>query len=94
VRFEQGRHTLLRNKTFAAVKAGHNSILRRKPRRQGSHITPVPINEIGQQMNLLFKDEPLYEKELMKNPNFKLQSLRDLSGIEIMDHMHTLPDDQ
>jgi len=35
-------------------------------------------------MTLLFKDEPLYENELINNPNFKLQSLRDFSGLELI----------
>ena len=47
----------------------------------------MPINEIGQQMTLLFKDEPLYEKELINNPNFKLQSLRDFSGLELINQI-------
>ena len=41
-------------------------------------------NEIGQQMTLLFKDEVLHERELCNNPNFKLQSLRDYSCLELI----------
>ena len=39
-------------------------------------------------MSCLFKDdEHLYEEGLLDNPNFKLQSLRDMSAIEVNTHM-------
>ena len=34
-------------------------------------------------MNDLYKDEMLYESELVKNPNFILQSLRDMSCLDL-----------
>lgn len=34
---------------------------------------------IGESMTKLFKDDHLYETELINNPNFQLQSLRDHS---------------
>ena len=38
---------------------------------------------IGDEMSKLFKDDHLYEKELIGNPNFKLHSLRDFSALDI-----------
>lgn len=34
-------------------------------------------------MTQLFKDDHLYETELIDNPNYKLQSLRDYSALNI-----------
>jgi len=34
-------------------------------------------------MTKLFKDDHLYEQGLVDNPNFKLQSLRDFSAMDI-----------
>jgi len=34
-------------------------------------------------MTQLYKDEMLYESELVKNPNFILQSLRDMSCLDL-----------
>ena len=34
-------------------------------------------------MTKLYKDERLYESELVKNPNFILQSLRDMSAHDL-----------
>ena len=38
---------------------------------------------IGDKMHQLYKDDYLYDKEVILNPNFKLQSLRDMSAFDL-----------
>ena len=46
---------------------------------------------IGDQMTKLFKDDHLYDSSLLKDPNYKLQSLRDLhcyNGMGVEAHVN------
>ncbi len=70
--------------TFAAGLK-KTSILKKK--RGLSRLNSYHVNAssrlIGDQMTKLFKDDHLYEKGLIDNPNFKLLSLRDFSAMDI-----------
>ena len=38
-------------------------------------------------MHQLYKDDYLYDQEVLLNPNFKLQSLRDMSALDFKSHL-------
>ena len=64
----------------------HPSILKKqmKPlRKMQSTVNATHTRLIGDQITKLFKDDHLYETGLIDDPNFKLQSLRDFSHMDI-----------